>query len=240
METIPTAKQIILQKKSEINDLLNGAIEHHGHCETARASVLKRQQLALWHAWQVGIRLNSIKALILRGDWGDWLELNFCKPLKMSVRTAQVYMKIDIDNAGLRGEAKTQRVAPSDVDFQLLTKLKADTIRKYAFGFIPKKYEPNKDRDIKLPRLYSFGNIINEYNRIRYRHVCELYTVDFVRVRKDTTELYQFLQWVHEDSARNPWDSYSYDERTKRALRRKNDRIVELAEERFREMFATS
>jgi hypothetical protein len=240
METIPTTKETILQKKSEINDLLNGAIEHHGHCETARASVLERQRLALWHAWQVGIRLNSIKALIPRGDWADWLELNFCNPSKISVRTAQVYMKIDTDNANLREEAKTQRVTPIEADFQLLTKLKADTIRKYAFGFIPKKFEPNKDRDIKIPRLYSFGNIINEYSRIRYRHLCELQPVDFAFVRKETRELYQFLQWVNGDSARNPWDSYSYDDRTKRALRRKHDRIVEIAEERFREMFATS
>src|SRR5260370_38283928 len=160
METTPTKKQTILQKKSEITELLNEAIEHHEHCETARASVLERQRLALWHAWQVGIRLNSIKALIPRGDWGDWLELNFCNPSKISVRTAQVYMKIDTDNANLRAEAKTQRVAPIEADFQLLTKLRFDTIRKYAFGFIPEKERPNNQRDVRLERLATLGNLV--------------------------------------------------------------------------------
>lgn len=210
MQTTPTKKQTILQKKSEITDLLNGAIEHHGHCETARASVLERQRLALWHAWQVGLRLNSIKALIPRGDWGDWLELNFCNPSKISVRTAQVYMKIDTDNANLRAEAKTQRVAPIETDFQLLRKLKFDTIRKYAFGFVPEKDRPNNQRDVRLERLASLGQVLNHYDRLKYRHISGLQLVDFAFVRKETRELYQFLQWVHGDSARSPWDSPVY------------------------------
>ncbi len=207
METTPTKKQTILQKKSEITELLNEAIEHHEHCETARASVLERQRLALWHAWQVGIRLNSIKALIPRGDWGDWLELNFCNPSKISVRTAQVYMKIDTDNANLRAEAKTQRVAPIEADFQLLTKLRFDTIRKYAFGFIPEKERPNNQRDVRLERLATLGNLVNEYERLKYRHISGRQHLDFEMARKETADMYLFLQWLHGDSARSPWDS---------------------------------
>lgn len=237
METISPSKQTTLRKKSEIKDLLKEAIDHHGRCEAARTSVLRTQRLALWHAWQVGIRLNGTKALIRRGDWVYWLELNFCKPLKVSIRTAQVYMKIDSENADLREEAKTQRVAPTDADFQLLTKLKSDTIRKYAFGFVPKKHEPNKDKDIKFGRSYSFGNIINEYNRLRYRHVCGLHAVDFDGVRAGTSELYQFLQWLYGDSEQNPWDSYVYDDRRKAALRKRTDRVLEIAAERFRKIY---
>jgi hypothetical protein len=207
METISTQKQLTLRKKSEITDLLKEATDHHEHCQAARVSVLNTQRVALWHAWHVGIRLNAMKALIRRGDWIDWLDLNFCTPLKISVRTAQVYMKIDTENSDLREEAKTQRVAPTEADFQLLTKLKFDTIRKYAFGFIPKKHEPNKDRDIRFPPSYSFGNIINEYNRVRNRHIWGLELVDFAHIRQETVELYQFMQWLHGDSPRNPWDS---------------------------------
>jgi len=238
METISTQKQITLRKKSEIKDLLKETINHHDHCEAARALVLSAQRAALWHAWQAGIRLNRMKALIGRGDWLDWLDLNFCKPLKISVRTAQVYMKIDMDNADLREAAKTQRVAPTQADFQLLMKLKADTIRKYAFGFIPKKDEPNKDGDIRFPRSYSFLNIINEYNRVRNRHVTELEAVDFVETREDTLELYQFLQWLHGDAPNNPWDSPDYDRCRSGATGRKTERVLEIDTRRLLEIAA--
>lgn len=200
-------------RRSKLSDLLKEAVEHHDHCEAACAATLSAQRVALWHAWQAGIRLNRMKALIRRGDWIDWLDLNFCQLLKISVRTAQVYMKIDSDNAELREKAKTQRVAPSEADFQLLTRLKSDTIRKYAYGFFLKKPEPDKDRDIKFDRFYSFVNIINEYNRVKYRHVCGLQAVDFAEIRRETVELYQFLRWIHEDAVHNPWDSVTYDRR---------------------------
>jgi hypothetical protein len=207
METITPQKQLTLRRKSEIKDLLKEAIDHHDHCEGARVSVLHAQQVALWHAWQAGIRLNAMKALIRRGDWIDWLDLNFCTPLKISIRTAEVYMKIDAVNSDLRDQAKAQRVAPTGADFQLVRKLKFDTIRKYAFGFIPKKHEPNKDRDIRFPRFVSFANIINEYHRVRNRHVWGLEPVDFALVRKETGEFYQFFKWLHGDAPSNPWDS---------------------------------
>src|SRR5258707_13926740 len=119
METTPSPRQLTVQKKSKIKDLLKEAIEHHGYCDAARAATLNAQRIALWHAWQAGIRVNVMKALIRRGDWTDWGTLNFCEPLKISIRTAQVYMKIDSDNAALREEAKTQLDAPSQADFQL-------------------------------------------------------------------------------------------------------------------------
>ena len=237
MQTVTTPREIILHKKCEIKELLKEAIEYHGRCDAARASVTERQQVALWHAWQVGIRLNSIKLLIPRGDWTDWLDLNFCRPLKISVRTAQIYMKIDHDNANLRDKAKAQRVAPNEVDFQLLANLKRDTIRKYAYTFIPEKSHPYKDKDIKIGRLYSFGTIINEYCRVRTRHVCGLNEVNFKDVRQQTDELYRFLQWLHGDSKENPWDSYAYSKWRINAMRKKDDQIVEIAQQRFRELF---
>jgi hypothetical protein len=238
MEEISIQKQATLQKRSEIKDLLKEAKDHHDQCEAARASVASAQRLALWHAWQAGIRLNRMKVLIGRGDWLAWLDLNFCKPLEISVRTAQVYMKIDRDNADLREKAKTQRVAPTEADFQLLTELKSDTIRKYAFGFIPKKHEPNKDKDIKFGRLISFLNIVNEYNRIKYRQITERQAVDFVETRKETAELYQFLQWLHGDAPCNPWDSSDYDRWRNQLTRRKSEAITEIDTQRFQAICA--
>jgi hypothetical protein len=235
METISAPKQLMLQK-SKIVDLLKETIEHHDHCETARSATLTAQQTALWHAWQAGIRLSEMKALIRRGEWLDWLELKFCKPLKISVRTAQVYMKIDSDNADLREKAKTQRVAPTQADYQLLTKLKMDTIRKYAFGFIPKKHKPNKDEDIKFDRLYSFLNIVNEYERVKYRHICGLQAIDIVETREETGELYQFLRWLHGDAPRSPWDSPAYDRWRSGATRRKAEPVLEIDPRRLLEV----
>jgi hypothetical protein len=37
------------------------------------------------------------------------------------MRTAQIYMKVDSDNAALRDEAKTKRVSHANPDLQLLT-----------------------------------------------------------------------------------------------------------------------
>jgi hypothetical protein len=139
-------------------------------------------------------------------------------------------MKIDSDNADLREEAKTQRVAPREADFQLLTKLKFDTIRKYAFSFIPEKHDPYKGKDIKFDRLCSFLSIVNEYNRLKYRHVCGLQAVDFAETREEAVELYQFLQWLYGDSASNPWDSAAYGRSRDGAARRKAEPIVRLLE----------
>ena len=48
-------------RKTELTNLLNEAVEHHNHVEAARAAVASAQQLALFHAWQAGIRLNKMK-----------------------------------------------------------------------------------------------------------------------------------------------------------------------------------
>jgi DUF3102 family protein len=240
MEAVLTQTEVSLHEKAGIKELLKEATEHHGQCETAYALAVRGQRLALWHAWQAGIRLNKMKALIPRGDWIDWLELNFCGPIKVSLRTAQLYMKIDADNADLREQAKTQCVAPTECNLQLLTKLKLDTIRKYAYSLIPKKPDQNKGRDIKLSRPYSFLNIVNEYNRVRYRHACGLHPVDFAEVREETGELYRFLRWVHGDSEQNPWDPYVYPNWRKTGLLKKEERVVKIAEQRFRELFPDS
>ena len=185
-------------RKTELKNLLNEAVEQHNHAEAARAAVANAQQLAVFHAWQAGIRLNNMKRLVGHGNWQTWCESNFCKPFGISDRTARLYMKIDTDNAHLRDlPPNRQRVAD----------LKFDTIRKYAYGFIPEKAQSNKEGDSKFPRLVSFLNIANEYNRLKHRHVDDLEGVDFQEAKQETVELYQFLRWLHGDTSRNPWEN---------------------------------
>ena len=191
--------------RGELADLLREAFKHHEHCEAARSSVMNAQQVALWHGWQAGIRLNRMKEILGAGDWLDWLDLNFCRPRKVSQRTAYIYMKIDSDNAALRDKVKLKRVANGKPDFQLLRRLKHDTVRKYAIQFVPEKHQPRHDGNEKFPRLVSFINIANEYNRLRYRHTSGLQAVDFDKARHETVELFEFLRWLHGETEANPW-----------------------------------
>ena len=185
-------------RRTELKNLLNEAVEHHNRVEAARAAVANAQQLALFHAWQAGIRLNNMKRLVGHGNWQNWCETNFCHPRGISYQTAVLYMEIDKENAELRNV---------DANIQCVRDLKFDTIRKYAYGFIPEKAQPNKEGAIKFPRLVSVGNIVNEYNRLKYRHVNGLEGIDFQLAKKDTVELYQFLRWLHGDTSRNPWEA---------------------------------
>lgn len=183
-------------RKTELIDLLNEAVEHHNHVEAARAAVANAQQLALFHAWQAGIRLNKMKTLIGHGGWRDWLEGNFCKPRGISYQTAVLYMKIDKENAELRNV---------DANIQRVRDLKFDTIRKYAYALIPEKAQPSNEENIKFPRFVSFLNIVNEYKRLKFRHISGLERVDFDEAKGETMELYQFLRWLHNDTSHNPW-----------------------------------
>jgi hypothetical protein len=193
-----SGERSLAARKTELIDLLNEAVEHHNHVEAARAAVANAQQLALFHAWQAGIRLNKMKALIGHGSWRRWLEGNFCNARGISYQTAVLYMKIDKDNAELRNV---------DANIQRVRDLKFDTIRKYAYRFIPEKVQPDRPGNIKFPRLVSFTNITNEYNRLKYRHVSGLQGVDFGMAKDETAELYQFLRWLHGDDSRNPWEA---------------------------------
>ena len=107
-----TKEKSLAVRKAELENLLTEAVEHHNHVEVARSAVANAQQLALFHAWQAGIRLNNMKKLVGHGNWQSWCEINFCKPFGISDRTARLYMKIDTDNAHLRDlPPNRQRVA---------------------------------------------------------------------------------------------------------------------------------
>jgi hypothetical protein len=189
-------KSLAIRKTVELTSLLNQAVEHHNHVGAARGAVANAQQLALFHAWQAGICLNNMKRLVGHGNWENWCQINFCKAFGISDRTARLYMKIDTDNADLRNlPPNRQRVAD----------LRFDTIRKYAYRFIPDKAAPHKEGDIKFPRSVSFLNIANEYSRLKHRHISGLEHVDFEEAKEETVELYQFLRWLRGDDSRNPW-----------------------------------
>jgi hypothetical protein len=86
--------------------------------------------------------------------------------------------------------------------------LKFDSIRKHCLSLAPAKKQIERPGNVKFPRLVSFENIVNEYHRLKSRHCGGLELIDFDQVREDSRELYEFLKWVHRDTAKNPWDKY--------------------------------
>ena len=196
-----STKEIIIARRSELSQLLNEAFEHHDLCEGARASVESGKKLALYHAWQTGIRLNKMKALVGFGDWMDWVELNFCKPHKVSHETAVLYMRIDTQNEHLRDKANLQRVTNVEADLQIVTKFKFDTIRQYANQFVPHKPRPNhRGKNIKFPRLVHHLTLVNEYEKVRRQMETSDAPIDLDEVRRDFLPLYEWLKQFFKDA----------------------------------------
>jgi hypothetical protein len=193
----------------EIGGLLNDALACHSQCLISRTLVSNHQQEALWYALLAGYRLLQLKQIVPVGEWTDWLTLNFCSRIQVAPSTAFLYLKIANDNAELLPQL--QRTGVSAPDPQLLGKLKFDTVRKYAIGFVPAKEQPHEGRDITFPRSATFLNISNEYDRLKYRHINGLQEVDFDEAREETLELYAFLHWLHRpecDAAQPcPWSA---------------------------------
>jgi hypothetical protein len=189
MRARATDRQLATQKKN-ISTLLEEAVALHREHSAACDEVAAAKHRAIEAAWQTGIRLNEIKAIVGHGNWQTWLDLNFCQPLGVRYEVAALYMRIDAENPNVR------RVAD----------LKFDTIRQYAHSFIPKK-RLALGKDHKFPRSVSFLNIANEFSRLEHRHVNGLELVDFDEAREETTALLRFLKWLHGEIKECPWKS---------------------------------
>ena len=180
-----TELTLITKAKAEIEKLLEEAVEHHMHVAAARSAVENGQQLALFHAWQSGIRLNKIKSIVGHGNWQAWVEGNVRKPQGISDRTVRLYMKIDADNPELReGKANRQRVAD----------LKFDTVRKYAIGFVPEKDKPELQNNATFPRLMHHLKLVNEFNRWKRRRDTGQIESNPKEERRDFKEMYDWLR----------------------------------------------
>jgi hypothetical protein len=149
----PQARQL-RSRKTGIKWLLATAIKHHKAAETAVKHVAASKKSALEHAWRCGQALNKIKPLVGHGNWQGWVQMCFCEPRGVSYQTAALYMKIDRDNPNI------QRVGD----------LKFDSIRQYAFQFIPAKERPELPGNRKIPRLTHHLTVLDEFNRLKRRH----------------------------------------------------------------------
>jgi hypothetical protein len=65
--------------------------------------------------------------------------------------------------------------------------------------------KPEHKGNFKFPRLASFCNIANEFERVFNRHVDGLQLMDLDEVREDTVPLYRFLKCVHETPDVSPF-----------------------------------
>jgi len=191
MQTIATEQSL---KTSELRRLTKEAKQLYTETEKVRDQVEAGAMSALEKAWQCGKRLNAIKTIIGHGNWLTWLNSNLPE---VTESTAQRYMKIDRDNP------KAARVRD----------LKFDSLRKHCLTFVPEKSEPNKHRDVTFPRSISLANVVNEYNRLKYRHQQGLEAMDFGLAREETVELYEWLGFIHGDREVDPWASIGHSPR---------------------------
>ena len=188
MQESTNEKQLVASRVGKIRQLAEEAKQFHGEAQEARTVAERHVTTAIEKAWQCGKCLNAIKGLVGHGNWLPWLRNNWPE---LTVRTAQSYMKIDHDNPNALHVAH----------------LRFDSVRKYRLSLVPEKPQPSHEGNIKFSRLVSFLNIVNEYNRLKNRHVNGLEGVDFEEAREETVELYQFLRWLHRDDPRNPWEA---------------------------------
>jgi hypothetical protein len=186
--TADRAKQLA-KEGQELLDLMN----------KAEASVYRNVNLANYRAWEFGRFLTRAKHELGHGLFSHWR--NATLP-KIHERKAQRCQELFANNSNA--------TVLSDFSDRSLKKwvgaLNHDSVRKFRLGYVPDKFQPKHKGNVKFPRLVSFLNIVNEYSRLKQRHISGLEHVNFEETKEETMELYQFLRWLHGDGSRNPWD----------------------------------
>ena len=187
--TADRAKQLA-KEGHELFDLMN----------EAEASVYRNVNLANYRAWEFGRFLTRAKHELGHGLYIPWRNATFPN---IHERKAQRCQELFASNPNA--------TVLSDFSDRSLKKwigsLNRDSVRKFRLGYVPDKLQTKYKGNVKFPRLVSFLNIVNEYERLRNRHIEGLQMVDFDEAREETKALFQFLKWLHGESTINPWAS---------------------------------
>jgi len=166
----------------------------------AEASVYRNVNLANYHAWHFGKFLASAKAELGHGRFTIWRGATFPN---VHERKAQRCQELFAKNS--------KATELSDFSERSLAKWIANrdenSIRKFRLGYVPAKEQPEHKGNVKFGRLVSFINLVNEFDRLEYRHTSGLQIVDFDEAREETARLYLFLRWLHGDTPENPWEA---------------------------------
>jgi hypothetical protein len=166
--------------------------------DEAESGVYRNVNLANYRAWEFGRYLARAKEQIGHGNFETWRKSAFPKVHERKIqRCHQLYR----DNS----KVTVLSLLNDQALDRWVRSLNLDSVRKFRLGYVPDKHQPNKGKDVKLPRLHSFLNIVNEYERLKYRHVNGLQEVDLVEAREELVEFYAFCKWLYKDSDDNPW-----------------------------------
>src|SRR5205823_5627188 len=122
-----------------------------------------------YHAWELGKLLNRLKPMIGHGNWLPWLSSTFPN---LHARRAQRCMLLATLNPNATNASQLQ----------------IESIRKLSLSYVPEKEQPKHKGDVKFERLVSFLNVVNEFNRLKQRHVSGLQRVDFEEAREELRE----------------------------------------------------
>lgn len=160
--------------------------------DSAEGTVYRNINLANYRAWQFGKYLIGAKDEIGHGVFTEWRAATFPKVHERKARRCQ---ELFTKNAN--------RTELSDLSEQSLerwiAKLDDDSVRKFRLGFGGDKKLIEHAGNQKFPRLASFVNIANEYNRLQFRHTSGLQLVDFDEACEETSEMLPMILWLHRE-----------------------------------------
>jgi hypothetical protein len=164
-----------------IKQQLKEAKRFHAESLQAEATVESNTLVALEKAWQCGKRLNVIKEAIGHGNWLTWLGANWPE---LGDRTAQCYMKIDLDNPNALHVAD----------------LKLDSIRKHRIAKVPKKERTDEPGDQSFSKPEHHSTVVNECARYWQRYDAGQVTADEEELKTDWRPTYERLQQLYGDA----------------------------------------
>jgi hypothetical protein len=208
MQTLTDRKTVALTKKQTIIELLANAKNAWRNLKDLEAQFLRVRDFVMFRGWVIGGILVELKEQVGYGEWDKWLPLNFPElGAKEETRriNARRMMKLWRDNQSTKllslGSTDKSVGIPTDLSGKLFN---TASERKFMWQYVPEKERP-KGKDIRFPRSVSFINIVNEYSRLKHRHVNGLQLVDYDEAREETVELLAFLKFLHNETSYNPW-----------------------------------
>jgi hypothetical protein len=200
MQTITDPKTLALNKQQEIRDGIARVKKRHNEMKDHEGQFLRIRDFIMLRGWLIGWELVQLKEKVGFGEWDKWVPLNlpFLGDADETRRiNARRMMKLYRDNQSpklLRAAAAIESKSvgiPTDLKGKVF-----DTAseRKFMWQYVPAKERPNT-KDIRFPRSVSFINMVNEYNRLKQRHIEGLQLVDFNEVREEAGPLTEKLNY---------------------------------------------
>jgi hypothetical protein len=202
MQTITDSEtgNSLIVKRNRLEELKEATDEDLDAIKIFEVEWTEKRNHIMRRGWHVGARLAEMKEIVGHGSWEKWVPLNLPglgEAVGTRLQNAKRYMRFWKDNQSPR----VRQLVEDERD-----PFSADSKRRFMFGYVPPKDRP-KLKDPHFPRSASVQNLVNEYSRLKQRHVTGLQLVSMREAKAETGELKRWLDFVHGESAYDPWAS---------------------------------